>query len=283
MCAILFVSATHYCNQMLRPETITSPANSLLKEVRRTVARGGLSDQGWCVAESFHLLEEALRSRRPVHAVLAAESKRAAVEALAAKGNSGKLLLLPDALFDSIAATENSQGLIALVEPPEWDMQDLLRGKSLALVLDGVQDPGNAGTILRSAEAFGATGVVFLKGAVSPYNPKAVRASAGSIFRLPVRQGVSIPTALATLRQNGIRLLAAMPAAGAAPPLPLASVDLSARCALAIGSEAHGVSAELRAAAEAITIPTAGVESLNAAIAASILLYEARRQRMLQP
>src|SRR6185312_13295386 len=98
---------------MLHPETITSPANPLLKEVRRAVARGGLSADGWCVAESFHLLEEALRSRRNVHAILAAEGNRAALEAVAPKLDSGKLILLPDALFNSIAATENSQGVMA--------------------------------------------------------------------------------------------------------------------------------------------------------------------------
>jgi TrmH family RNA methyltransferase len=268
---------------MLTPETITSPSNPLLKEVRRTVSRGGLTTEGWCVAESPHLLEEALRSSCAVKAVLAAESKRAALDGFAARLAGVKIVLVPDALFDSIAATEASQGVMALVQPPEWKMQDLFRGKALVVILDAIQDPGNAGTIVRAAEAFGATGILFLKGSASPHNAKTLRASAGSLFRVPCQHNVATATALATLRQNGIKIFAAMPADAAAFPGPLAATDLTGRCALVIGNEAHGVTAEWRAAAAGLTIPTVGVESLNAAMAAVILLYEARRQRMLQP
>ena len=268
---------------MLTPETITSAANPLLKEVRRTVLRGSLSAEGCCIAESPHLLEEALRSGRAIKTILAAESKRAALDPFAPRLDGVKIAILPDALFDTIAATESSQGLIALVQPPEWKMQDLFRGKALVVVLDAIQDPGNAGTIVRAAEAFGATGIVFLKGSASPHNPKTLRASAGSLFRVPCRHNIATPTALATLRQNGIRIFAAMPAHPGAPLAPLTTADLTARCAIVVGNEAHGVGAELRAAAAALTIPTVGVESLNAAMAAAILLYEARRQRTLQP
>ena len=268
---------------MLTPETITSAANPLLKEVRRAVARGSLTEGGWCVAETFHLLEEALRSGSEVKTVLAAQGKRAAVEALGQRLAGVKVVLLPDSLFDAIAATESSQGVIALVQPREWQLQQLLKGRALVVVLDGLQDPGNAGTIVRATEAFGGTGILFLKGTVSPHNPKTLRASAGSLFRVPFVHGVANATALATLRQNGIKLFAAMPAASTTPANPLAATDLSVRCGLIIGSEAHGVGAEWRAAAAAVSIPTVGVESLNAAIAAGILLYEARRQRMLRP
>ena len=277
---------------MLTPETITSSANPLLKEVRRAVARGSLTAEGWCVAETFHLLEEALRSPCEVKTVLAAEGKRAAVEALGQRLAGVKVVLLPDALFDGIAATETSQGVMALVQPREWKLQQLFKGKALVVLLDGIQDPGNAGTIVRSAEAFGGTGILFLKGTVSPHNPKTLRASAGSLFRVPFVHGVASATALATLRQNGIGLFAAMPAAARfQEPLrvsttsagSLEATDLTGRCGLVVGSEARGVGAEWHAAAAHVSIPTVGVESLNAAIAASILLYEARRQRMLRP
>jgi len=273
----------HYCKQMSTPETITSAANPLLKEVRRAVARGTLTAEGWCVAETFHLLEEALRSQCEVKTVLAAEGKRAAVEALAPRLQGVRVVILPDALFDGIAATETSQGVIALVQPREWKIQQLLKGQALVAVLDGLQDPGNAGTIVRAAEAFGGTGILFLKGTVSPHNPKTLRASAGSLFRVPFVHGVANATALATLRQNGVKLFAAMPASSPLCAGSLAATDLSGRCGLIVGSEAHGVGAEWRAAAAAVSIPTVGVESLNAAIAAAILLYEARRQRMLRP
>ena len=277
---------------MLTPETITSAANPLLKEVRRAVARGSLTAEGWCVAETFHLLEEALGSGSEVKTVLAAESARAAVEAQGRRLAGVRVVLLPDALFAGIAATETSQGVMALVQPRQWKLAQLFHGAALVVVLDGLQDPGNAGAIVRAAEAFGATGILFLKGTVSPHNPKTLRASAGSLFRVPFVHGVASATAIATLRQNGIKLFVAMPAAARLQePLrgstnsadSLAATDLSGRCGLIIGSEAHGVGTEWRSAAAPVSIPTVGVESLNAAIAASILLYEARRQRMLRP
>ena len=268
---------------MLTSETIASAANPLLKDVRRAVAHGSLTTSGCCVAETFHLLEEALRSPCEVKTVLAAESARAAVEAFGPRLHGVKVAFLPDALFAGIAATETSQGVIALVPPREWKFQQLLHGKTLVVVLDGIQDPGNAGTIVRAAEAFGATGVVFLKGTVSPHNPKTLRASAGSLFRVPFVHGVAFATAAATLRQNGVKLFAAMPAASTTSADSVAATDLTGRCALVVGSEARGVAAEWLASAAAVSIPTVGVESLNAAIAAGILLYEARRQRMLLP
>jgi RNA methyltransferase, TrmH family len=145
--------------------------------------------------------------------------------------------------------------------------------------LDGLQDPGNAGSILRAAEAFGATGVLFLKGAVSPYNPKTLRASAGSLFRLPFLAAADPALALAALREYGVELYASVPARAGGRVRSPGAADLSRRCALIVGNEAHGVSAAWRAAAQEISIPTTGVESLNAAVAAGILLYEARRQR----
>jgi len=266
---------------MLTLETITSAANPLLKDVRRAVSRGTLTADGWCVAESFHLLEEALRSPCEVKAVLAAESKRALVEALGERLNGVRTIILPDALLAGISATETTQGLIALVQPREWKLAQLLQGTPLVVILDGLQDPGNAGAIVRAAEAFGATGVLFLKGTVSPHNPKTLRASAGSLFRVPFVHGVASATAVATLRQHGVKLFAAMPSAAASNSL--AAADLNVRCALIVGSEAHGVGGEWRSAAAPLSIPTVGVESLNAAVAAGVLLYEARRQRMLHP
>jgi TrmH family RNA methyltransferase len=141
----------------------------------------------------------------------------------------------------------------------------LLRGTPLVVVLDGVQDPGNAGAILRAAEAFGATGAVFLHGTVSASNPKCLRASAGSAFRLPIV--TEIPADLA--------LYAADPRA----KLPVSQAHLGVACAIVIGGEGSGVRPELAARATGVKIPTTTVESLNAAVAAGILLYEARRQR----
>jgi TrmH family RNA methyltransferase len=265
----------------MKTETISSAANPLLKDVRRAIVRGSLTQEGLCVAETFHLLEEALRSDCDVRVVLAAESVRSAAASHVRGLNGIKVAVLPDPLFQSLSGTETAQGVMALVQPPVWTLDQLFRGRPLIVVLDGLQDPGNAGTILRTAEAFGATGALFLKGTVSPYNSKTLRASAGSLFRLPYLHGIDAALARAATRQHRVELYAGVPARPGAPVRSLADVDLTVPSGLIIGSEAHGVSEELRAAAIDLSIPTVGVESLNAAVAAGILLYEARRQRAL--
>ena len=256
---------------MTKPETITSAANPLVKEVRRAIARGGLTGEGWCVAETFHLLEEARRSGCEVVAVLAAES---AVEKV-----DGATAVLPDRLLRSVAATESSPGVIALVKPREWKLEHLLRGNPLVVVLDALQDPGNVGTIVRTAEALGATGAILLKGTASPYNSKTLRASAGSLFRLPFLHGLEADEARDALAEHAVAMFAGVPSRQGGRSKPLPEADLTGPCAFVIGNEARGVSDALRAGAESMTIPTMGVESLNAAAAAAILLYEARRQR----
>jgi TrmH family RNA methyltransferase len=266
---------------MARPEAITSAANPLLKDVRRALVRGTLTSEGLCVAETFHLLEEALRSDCEVPIVLAARSVESTVQAHVRRLTGLRLLTVPDRLFEELASTESSQGVIALVRPPAWTLQQVFRGRALVVVLDGLQDPGNAGAIVRAAEAFGASGVLFVKGTVSPFNSKTMRASAGSLFRTPFVCGLDGALARASLQQHKLDIYAAVPVK-AGNTRSLTQVDLSRKCALIVGNEARGVSAELRSAALDLSIPTVRVESLNAAVAAGILLYEAWRQRSLE-
>lgn len=256
--------------------TLASARNPLLKDIRKAIARGTTTDDGLAVAESFHLLEEALRSDCEIPVVFAAESVRTAVESHVRGLKRTRIHVLPEDIFRAISATETSQGVIALVRPPNWTVEQLFRGYSLTVVLDGLQDPGNAGAILRAAEAFGATGVAFLKGTVSPYNPKCLRASAGSIFRVPVAAGLDVPLFLAAAEQRNIGLFALMPRGA----IDVGEVELASKCAIIVGSEGRGVSERLRDKATAIRIPTVGVESLNAALAAGIALFVARKQRM---
>ncbi|MBI3473612.1 MAG: RNA methyltransferase [Candidatus Solibacter usitatus] len=192
-----------------------------------------------------------------------------------------RVVVVDDALFQRLAGTESSQGVIALVRPPVWTLEQLFRGRALVVVLDGVQDPGNAGAIARSAEAFGGTGILCTKGTVSLYNHKALRASAGSLLRIPFVHGLDSTLARAALRQNKLDVYAAAPHAPGRRSL--ADADLTRKCALVVGSEGRGISEALRSGAADLAIPTLGVESLNAAVAAGILLYEARRQRSLRP
>ncbi len=152
---------------MRRSETIVSTANPLVKEVRRAIAHNSLTAQGLCVAESFHLLDEALSSGCEVPHVLASESACNAAETQIGRRGGTRLAILPDALFKDLATTETSQGVMALVKLPEWKLDQLFGERPLVVVLDSLQDPGNAGSIVRAAEAFGATRVLFLK-AVAP-------------------------------------------------------------------------------------------------------------------
>ena len=261
-----------------RVEIITSPQNPFLKDVRRAVLRGELTDDGYAAAESFHMLEEALRSDADVGAVLVAKSVRAAVDGHTRGLKRLRLVVLSDAAFAAVSATEASQGVITLVKPRVWSVEDTLRRRAAVIVLDGIQDPGNAGTILRSAEAFGATGVIAVRGTVSLFNSKTLRASAGSVFRLPFVQQVDVEIVRAVLEQNRLDVYAAHPRGKKMLP----EADLTRKFALIVGAEGRGVSDRLQTAAIDLRIPTTAVESLNAATAAGVIMYEASRQRMFR-
>src|SRR4051812_14733726 len=163
---------------------LTSLHNPLLKSIRRAVARGRATEDGLLVAEGPHLLAEALRGTWQVETILGTESAFERHRTLLADARSEQIEISSEALA-AIADTETSQELLALLRPRNWAWDDLLGHLTLIVVLDGIHDPGNAGTIVRSAEAFGATGVLFLKGSVHVSNPKFLRAAAGSMFRMP--------------------------------------------------------------------------------------------------
>jgi TrmH family RNA methyltransferase len=187
-------------------------------------------------------------------------------------------VLLPDQLFSSTVPSETPQGVAALVRPKTFNLKEVL-AKSQAgplLAIAGVQDPGNLGTILRSGEAFGAGGVLLGEGTVCPFNSKVVRASAGSVFRLPILR-TKLPEMLLQLRAQGLRLIATSSHKGT----PLPHTTLTGPLAIFIGSEGAGLSRDLLAEMdEVVAIPhSPQVESLNAGVAASIVLYEAARQR----
>jgi len=251
---------------------LVSEKNPLLRDVRRAAGRGALTDEGFALAEGPHLLEEAVRSGLEIGGVIVAEAAGGPLADLGVRlPASARVLYVSDAVFGGLSSTETPQGILTLVRLRGWTLEQVVANNSLLVVLDGVQDPGNAGAIVRAAEAFGASGAIFLKGSVSSHNSKCLRGSAGSIFRVPLVAGVDVDEFLAL----GLRLYAADPRGSRT----VAEADLKAPCALVVGSEGRGVSAAVAAAATGVRIPTAGVESLNAAVAAGILLYEARRQR----
>ncbi|MFP5250641.1 MAG: TrmH family RNA methyltransferase [Acidobacteriota bacterium] len=255
---------------------VQSKQNARLKELRRALARPGPG--ALAGIEGPNLLAEALRAGLRLACVFAAEDAEKLVEDLHLPSET-EVLLLPRTLLDAALTTESPQPVAALVDPPQWRWEQLLQNRATApliLVLAGLQDPGNLGTILRSAEAFGASGVCSLPGTVSAWNPNAVRASAGSLFRIPL-VAAGAEECFARLRAGGVKMYATVVETAEPEGLP----DLTGPTALIIGNEGSGLAEALAAQADArVTIPCPGpVESLNAAVAASVLLYEASRQR----
>jgi len=257
--------------------------NSLVKELRTAFAHGELTPDGFYAIEGMRILEEAIRSGLRFKAVFFRASAENRTERLLPQlAAHVETVLLPDKLFASAVPSETPQGVAALVRCKPFKLEDVL-AKSPAgplLAVAGVQDPGNLGTILRSAEAFAAGGVLLGEGTVSPFNSKVVRASAGSVFRLPLVQ-TKLSGALERMRELGLRLIATSSHKGT----PLDQADLTGPLAIFIGNEGAGLPRDLLAEiTEIIVIPhSPSVESLNAGVAASIVLYEVARQRSDSP
>jgi TrmH family RNA methyltransferase len=259
-----------------------------VKELRQGFARAERSEDGNCAIEGLRIVEEATRSGLRFRAVFLKESAQNLAERLLPQiGANVDTLLLPDKLFDDAVPSETPQGVAALVRLKEFSLSDALERLQVGplIVVAGLQDPGNLGTILRSAEAFGSAGTVLGEGTVSPLNSKVIRASAGSIFRLPViaaKNAGGMDEISAKLRAQGVRLIATSSHKGT----PLDQANLTLPSAVFVGSEGSGLPRSVLAQAdELIAIPhLPQVESLNAGVAGSVVLYEAARQRRgLQP
>jgi TrmH family RNA methyltransferase len=262
--------------------------NALVKDLRQAFARSERTEEGDCAIEGLRIVEEAVRSGLRFRAVFFRDSAENMAERLLPQmGSHVETVLLPDRLFDGAVPSETPQGVAALVRVKEFSLEDLLERVQVGpaeigpiVVVIGLQDPGNLGTILRSAEAFGSAGVILGDGTVSAFNSKVIRASAGSVFRLPVvaaKSAGGMEAILEKFRAQGVRLIATSSHKGT----PLDEAKLTGVSAILVGSEGSGLPRNLLAQVdEMIAIPhSAQVESLNAAVAGSIILYEAARQR----
>jgi RNA methyltransferase, TrmH family len=253
--------------------------NALVKELRQAFSRAELTSDGYCAIEGFRILEEAIRSGLRFRAVFFSESAVPRAEKLLSQlGAQVETLLLADKLFSSAVPSDAPQGVAALARWKELSREDVL-AKSPAgpiLVIAGVQDPGNLGTILRSAEAFGAGGVLLGEGTVSPYNPKVVRASAGSVFRVPLAR-TKLSESLGRMKDHGLRLVGTASHKGT----PLDQAKMAGPLAIFVGSEGSGLPRDLiKEMNDVVAIPQVPeVESLNVGVAASIVLYEVMRQK----
>ena len=253
--------------------------NALVKELRQAFSRAELTSDGYCAIEGFRILEEAIRSGLRFRAVFFSESAVPRAEKLLSQlGAQVETLLLADKLLSSAVPSDAPQGVAALARWKELSREDVL-AKSPAgpiLVIAGVQDPGNLGTILRSAEAFGAGGVLLGEGTVSPYNPKVVRASAGSVFRVPLAR-TKLSESLGWMKDHGLRLVGTASHKGT----PLDQAKMAGPLAIFVGSEGSGLPRDLiKEMNDVVAIPQVPeVESLNVGVAASIVLYEVMRQK----
>jgi TrmH family RNA methyltransferase len=282
------------------PNAITSKDNKWVKLFRAALRGTGPGEGELIGVEGPKFVEEALRSGLEAEALLvSAQGERELQTILRAASESpagisrDRIFTTSDKLFEGVAGTETPQGVAALFRQPVWRFEDILRGSAdssgafrgdppLVIALAGIQDPGNVGTILRSAEAFGATGAATTRGTADPWSPKALRASATSALRVPLVRGIATPILLAQLKMHRIKIVAATKQPGnSALANPASSADLRGPVALFIGNEGAGLPPEVARAADAtISIPMSGaVESLNAGVAASLLLYEVARQR----
>jgi len=264
---------------------LQSKQNPQLKYVRRLAQRKFREREGKFIIEGVRFLEEAVQADWPLELVIhnngITEQTRAGrlLDLLGLRGVP--MLAVDDTLFYGLADTESPQGVLAVTRVPEGLNMDLqawaAQGRDLLVLVDGIRDPGNLGTVIRCADAAGASGVLMLKGSVDPYNSKTLRSTMGSIFHVPVIPIGERDRLLSQLFSAGWRLVVGDPGADKL----IHQCDLTGRVVLAVGSEADGVSDAVRQAAwERVRIPMPGrAESLNAGVAVGIMLYEAVRQR----
>jgi len=251
-------------------------------EFKRFLAVRARKDRDLVLVEGPKLIGEAIRSKIGIEALACSDQivsiSEAFVEALAA----GRLLQFAPPLMKSLSEVETHQGFIALANRPHFGRDWLGSKNGFILILDGLQDPGNVGTLFRTAEAAGVSGVLLTRGCADPLSSKALRASAGSAFRLPHVLDLSVPELLALL-PTGTRLAAA--AAGAAAGNVFASAPLELPVALALGSEGSGLDPRLEGAASVrLRVPLAReVESLNMAAAGAVVMFEIARRAGILP
>ncbi len=256
---------------------ITSTANQQVKNILALTKKSKeRKNKGIYIVEGLRMFAEAPKER--IAGVYVSESflrspeHRRLLEGM-------RYEVLTDAVFSHVSDTQTPQGILCLLRMPSYELDTLLaeRENGLWLVLESIQDPGNLGTMLRSAEAAGAAGVIMDKTTVDIYNPKTIRSTMGSIYRVPFVITESIADAISALQAQQFLVYAAHLEGSVVYDEP----DYTKKTAILIGNEGNGLKEETAALADQrIRIPMMGqVESLNAAMAAGILLYEAQRQK----
>jgi TrmH family RNA methyltransferase len=266
-------------------ESITSQQNRWVKLAASLKQKKYRDETGLFTIEGVRLVEEAIASGWGIEACFFTEESvskqriRQMIDDLALQ--EVKLLQITNEIFDKIAETEQPQGILSLVRKKQYTLSDALGGKKVPLIviLESIQDPGNVGTLIRTADAAGCSGVILTKGCADVFAGKTARASMGSLFHLPITAGVESSEILSALRQSGIALLAT----SLATRNLYYEVDMNRPVAIVFGNEGSGVRAEiLEAANDLMYIPIFGkAESLNVAASAAVILFDAMRQRQV--
>ena len=253
-------------------EKITSAKNPAAKALRALRERKARAETGRFLVEGEVMIGEALGCGLAIHEVIADEDHAEAAARLEAQG--AKVYLAPRSLLEAVCDTKTPQGICAAFDQPL--PLPISEAPNRVVALDGTQDPGNVGTIWRTADAAGFQGVLFGEGCADPLSPKVQRAAMGSGFRVPFMQPGDLPEALAALRQRGYAVIASDLHGADFYHRP----DPGEKLVLVIGNEARGISEATRAAATMLVkLPMrGGAESLNAAVAAGIMMYELTRE-----
>lgn len=260
---------------------ITSMKNPMIKEVKSLYRKKERMKSKTFIIEGIKIIEEAIDHNYPMKSIIYTDrlmNTKGGPEFLEAIRDRDELIYVGDNIFKEISDTENPQGVLAIARFQFTDLQGLREMKNPSLIfLDRLQDPGNMGTIIRTADSFNIDGIIITDGSVDPYNPKVVRATMGSIFRMPIYYIEDSVRGLNDLRDNGLRILST----SLEGSLPIYDIDYKDGFILVIGNESTGVSGDIyELSDELIRIPMPGkAESLNAGVAASIIMYEAMKQR----
>lgn len=258
-------------------EIIQSNANKTIKHIKSLQLKKYRDEYGSFVIEGEKLLLEALEYKAEISMVLCSQSFSDT------KGHDEIVRLLEesrtpvyyaeDRIFKEACETDSPQGVIAVAAKLEYELSDILEKEELCLVLlNEIRDPGNAGTIIRTADACGLDAVLLSSGSVDLYNGKTIRSTMGSLFHIPVLQGLDMPEVLGELKRKAILTI------GADPHSITSCIELpyNKKSAIVIGNESQGISIDIKGLLdENVKIPMPGrAESLNAGIAASIMMYE---------
>lgn len=257
---------------------IESISNPRVKEWAALAARKTRDRAGRFLVEGVHLVAEALESGAQVETIVYAKDRGLPDELGRLAPASVELVATSEKVLMKCTDTLTPQGVFAVVRKPAHAAADILhRHRSLVIAVDGVQDPGNLGTIIRSADAAGASGILLGRGTVDLYNPKTVRSTMGSLFHLPIAE-CELGETLRRARAAGVQVAVST----LDDAVSCYEADFTRDTWIVVGNEARGVSADaLREADVRVRIPMPGrAESLNVAMAATVLLFEAQRQRM---